>query len=145
MQPRRFRGDGGAVTTEFVIIVPGLLLFIMVVIQAGLYFHAVSVASTAAQEGARIATLEQGDTGPDIAGGEAEAADFIQTITPSLLTDVAVQGQLVDDGDLVRMTVTADVLEVYAFPGIDFDFSVNESSESVVEQFRPVTEGPPQS
>jgi Flp pilus assembly protein TadG len=141
MQLRRFKGDQGAVTTEFVIVTPVLLFFLMLVVQAGLYYHAVSVASAAAQEGARVAAME-GQANP-IAAGEAEASDFVNALAPTLLINVGAEGQMVDGGDVVRITVTGDVLQVFEFPGINLDFSVQETSESVIEEFRPATEAPP--
>jgi hypothetical protein len=41
------------------------------------------------------------------------------------------------------MTVRADVTEVFELPGVDLDFTVQETSEGVVERFRPATEAPP--
>jgi Flp pilus assembly protein TadG len=136
---RRRRGDEGSATTEFVIAAPAFLLVIMLIVQAGLYFHALSVASAAAQEGARAAT-EAGNTVPD---GEREAGEFVRTLAPRLLTGVDVAGQRVDGGDAVRVTVAGEVTNVFRVPGLDIDLSVRESAESVVERFRPSTEDPP--
>jgi hypothetical protein len=41
------------------------------------------------------------------------------------------------------MTVTADVIEVFKIPGVNVDFTVQETSEGVIERFRPATEAPP--
>jgi Flp pilus assembly protein TadG len=139
MRARRPRCDDGAATTEFVIAAPGFLLMIMLIIQAGLYFHAVSVASAAAQEGARAATLE----GASVGEGEQEASEFVQALAPDLLTNVGVSGQLTDGGELVRVTVTGDVVEVFRIPGVDIDYSVRETSEGVIERFRPAGEPAP--
>jgi Flp pilus assembly protein TadG len=135
---RRLGGDKGA-TTELVIAAPAFLFMIMLIVQAGLYFHASSVASAAAQEGARAATVQGGT----IAEGTRVADDFVQALAPRLLEDVEVEGRYVDDGELVRMTVRADVTEVFELPGVDLDFTVQETSEGVVERFRPATEAPP--
>ncbi|HEX6567693.1 MAG TPA: TadE family protein, partial [Acidimicrobiales bacterium] len=54
----RLRGDDGAATTELVIVAPVLLFMILLIVQLGLYFHAVTVASAAAQEGAHDASLQ---------------------------------------------------------------------------------------
>jgi Flp pilus assembly protein TadG len=135
---RRLGGDEGA-TTELVIAAPAFLFMIMLIVQAGLYFHASSVASAAAQEGARAATVQDGT----IAEGRQVADDFVQALAPRLLENVEVEGRYVDDGELVRMTVRADVTEVFELPGVDLDFTVQETSEGVVERFRPATEAPP--
>jgi Flp pilus assembly protein TadG len=112
---------------------------IMLIVQAGLYFHASNIASAAAQEGARAATV-QGGTIPE---GQRVANDFVQALAPRLLKDVEVAGQYVDDGELVRMTVRGDVTEVFELPGVNLDFTVQETSEGVIERFRPATEAPP--
>ncbi|MGH9215519.1 MAG: TadE/TadG family type IV pilus assembly protein [Acidimicrobiales bacterium] len=138
MGDRRLGGDEGA-TTELVIAAPAFLFMIMLIVQAGLYFHASSVASAAAQEGARAATVQGGT----IAEGRQVADDFVQALAPRLLENVEVEGRYVDDGELVRMTVRADVTEVFVLPGVDLDFTVQETSEGVVERFRPATEAPP--
>ena len=139
MRARRCRSDAGAATTEMVIAAPAFLFMIMLIVQAGLYFHAVSVASAAAQEGARAAR----HAGATITEGEQVSRDFVTAVAPRLLTNVGVAGGLVDNNQLVRMTVTGDVLEVFRIPGVDIDFSVNETSEGPVERFRPATEAPP--
>jgi Flp pilus assembly protein TadG len=135
---RRLGGDEGA-TTELVIAAPAFLFMIMLIVQAGLYFHASSIASAAAQEGARAATVH-GGTIPE---GSQVANDFVQTLAPRLLDDVEVDGQYVDGGELVRMTVRGDVTEVFKLPGVNLDFTVQETSEGVIERFRPATEAPP--
>jgi Flp pilus assembly protein TadG len=135
---RRLGGDEGA-TTELVIAAPAFLFLIMLIVQAGLYFHASSIASAAAQEGARAATVE-GGTIPE---GRQVANDFVATMAPRLLDDVEVDGRYVDAGELVRMTVRGDVTEVFKLPGVDLDFTVQETSEGVIERFRPATEAPP--
>jgi Flp pilus assembly protein TadG len=138
VRARRLGGDEGA-TTELVIAAPAFLFMIMLIVQAGLYFHASSVASAAAQEGARAATVQGGS----IAEGRQVANDFVQALAPRLLEDVEVDGRYVDGGELVRMTVRADVTEVFELPGVDLDFTVQETSEGVIERFRPATEAPP--
>jgi Flp pilus assembly protein TadG len=135
---RRLGGDEGA-TTELVIAAPAFLFMIMLIVQAGLYFHASSVASAAAQEGARAATVQGGS----IPEGRQVANDFVQTLAPRLLDDVEVDGRYVDGGELVRMTVRGDVTEVFKLPGVDLDFTVQETSEGVIERFRPATDAPP--
>ena len=138
MPARRLGGDEGA-TTELVIAAPAFLFMIMLIVQAGLYFHASSIASAAAQEGARAATVQGGS----IPEGRQVAGDFVQTLAPRLLDDVEVDGRYVDGGELVRMTVRGDVTEVFKLPCVDLDFTVQETSEGVIERFRPATEAPP--
>jgi Flp pilus assembly protein TadG len=138
MTPRRLRGDEGAATTELVIIAPAFLFFILLIVQLGLYFHAINVASAAAQDGARDASLD----GATLADGEATAHELVDTIAPDLLSGVQVDGSLVDGGDSVRMTVAGDVSQVVVIPGMDLAISVNESAETPVEEFRPAGDVP---
>jgi Flp pilus assembly protein TadG len=116
-----------------VIVAPAFLFFALLIVQVGLWFHAISVASSAAQEGAHDASL----LGATPAEGEETAQDLLDTLAPELLTGTSVRGQLVDGGDRVRMTVSGDVASVVAFPGLDLSIRVNETAETPVEQFRP--------
>ena len=136
MTAGRLRGDAGAATTELVLAAPAFLFMILLIVQAGLYFHAINVASAAAQEGAHDASL-QGDRGERMAAGEQTASDLVNDLAPELLAGVTIDGQLVNGGDDVRMTVTGDVSQVVVIPGVDLGISVNESAESAVEVFRP--------
>jgi Flp pilus assembly protein TadG len=147
MRHRRLGGDDGAATTELVIILPTLLFFILLIVQLGLYFHAINVASAAAQEGAHEASLSvAGSATPDLAAaiaeGEDTSSDFIQRFAPNLLGGVAVTGQAVDDGEMVRITVSGDVTQTIVIPGIDFGIAVSETAESAVERFRPAGDAP---
>jgi Flp pilus assembly protein TadG len=131
------RGDEGA-TTELVIAAPAFLFMILLIVQAGLYFHAIAVASAAAQDGAREASLATGpDTGPDVAAGEQVANDLLASMAPELLAGATATGQVVDGGEAVRMTVQGPVAQVIAIPGLDLSITVNEVAETPVEAFRP--------
>jgi Flp pilus assembly protein TadG len=142
MRRPRLRGDAGAATTELVIVFPVLITLIFLIIQLGLYFHALNVASNAAQIGAREATLSVAgsadpDLGASVALGEAAAQDFIDDLAPELLSGVAADGAAVDGGDKVRMTVSGEVVQTLSFPGFSFGLTVSETAETPVERFRP--------
>ena len=65
---RRFRlagGEAGESMVEFALVLPLLLLVLLGVVQFGLVHHAQNVATTAAQEGARLGAAEGG--GPAVA------------------------------------------------------------------------------
>lgn len=134
----RLRGDAGAATTELVLIAPALLFTILLTVQLGLYFHAVNVASTAAQEGAHEASLQ----GATLAEGEAAAQDLVDDLAPRLLAGVQVAGSYANGGDHVRMTVSGQVSQVVTIPGVDLGISVNETAETPVERFRPAGDVP---
>lgn len=131
--------ERGAATTELVIAAPAFLFLLMLIVQAGLYFHAVNVASAAAQEGARTARLE----GSSLTAGERDARQFVQAVAPRLLSGVDARGTLVDGGESVRITVSADVITVFRLPGVNLDWSVREAAEGPRERFRPATDTPP--
>ena len=50
---------------------------------------------------------------------------------------------LAQGGGALDKEVTADVIEVFKIPGVNVDFTVQETSEGVIERFRPATEAPP--
>ncbi len=138
MPARRLRGDEGAATTELVLAAPGFLFMILLIVQAGLYFHAIAVASAAAQDGAREASL-QGNTIDD---GVGAARSLVDALAPELLGDVAVTGEHTDGGDSVRVTVAGEVAQVVRIPGADLSISVRETAETPVERFRPTGDEP---
>jgi len=138
MHAGRLRGDGGAATTELVIVAPVLIFLILLIVQLALYFHAISIASAAAQEGARDASLAPAS----IAEGEATARGLLDALAPELLEGAAVTGRFVDGGDSVRMSVNGSVSQVVRIPGMDLAISVNESAETPVEEFRPAGDVP---
>jgi Flp pilus assembly protein TadG len=140
MHRRRLGGDAGSATTEFVIATPAFLFTLMLIVQAGLYFHAVSITSAAAQDGARAAAV--GGTEADLTEGENVATGLITELAPQLLTNVQANASLQDANEVVRMEVSGDVATVFVFPGMDIDFSIDESAESAIERFRPVGEAP---
>ncbi|MBW8174032.1 pilus assembly protein [Ornithinimicrobium sp. Arc0846-15] len=112
--PRGTRGnqptDRGSVTIETVIMLPVIFLLMFAALQAGLWFHARSVALGAAQEGARVASAEQG-TG---SSGQAAALDFIVDAGGSgVLDGYGVSGSR--GGTEASFTVTGEAQSV--FPG----------------------------
>jgi Flp pilus assembly protein TadG len=147
VRQRRLAGDAGAATTEAVIVAPLVLFTLLLIVQLGLYFHAMNVASAAAQEGAHEASLRAAaggsiDPGVALQSGEQTARDFVDRFGSELLAGVAVDGSVVGDDESVRMTVSGDVSQVVVVPGLDFAISVNETALSPVERFRPA-EGAP--
>ena len=147
MRHRRLGGDAGAATTELVIVLPTLLFFLLFIVQLGLYFHAINVASAAAQEGAHEASLSLAgsatpDRGAAVRSGQDTAEDFVDRFAPDLLGGVQAQGSVVDAGESVRMTVSGAVAQTIVIPGLDFGISVNETAESPIERFRPPGQAP---
>jgi Flp pilus assembly protein TadG len=137
MRGRRLGGDDGVATTEFVIATPALLFMLMLIVQAGLWFHGISVASAAAQDGARAASLQ----GADVGVGRTVAQDFCADLAPNLLSGV--NATSTEAGGVVRVTVSADVVAVFALPGLDLNLPVHETAERTREVFRPAGTPPP--
>jgi Flp pilus assembly protein TadG len=137
MPGRRLRGDAGVATTEFVIAAPAFLLMLLLIVQVGLWFHGISVASAAAQDGARAASLEGADPGV----GETVAERFCAELAPHLLSGV--DAQQTGDADVVRVTVTGQVVGVFALPGVNMSLPVHETAQRSVEVFRPAGDTPP--
>jgi Flp pilus assembly protein TadG len=137
MRGRRLRGDDGVATTEFVIAAPAFLFMLMLIVQAGLWFHAISVASAAAQDGARAASLQ----GADVGLGKTVAEDFCADLAPNLLSGVDATAS--EAGGVVRVTVSAQVVAVFALPGVDLNLPVHETAERTREIFRPAGTPPP--
>lgn len=106
---RRLGGERGAAALELAIAFPVILLTVMMLIQAGLWFYARSVALGAAQEGAR-----EGRVQPASAERARSAAeDFLTQTAQDLLV-----GTAVDVGaspTTIEVTVTGTSISL--FPG----------------------------
>ena len=64
-------GEAGESMVEFALVLPLLLMVLIGIVQFGLVHHAQNVATTAAQEGARVGAAEDGD--PTIAEARTPA------------------------------------------------------------------------
>src|SRR3972149_5043894 len=69
------RGERGQAMVELVLVLPVLLIILIGVVQFALVYHAKDVATTAAQEGARLAAAD----GRTPAEGAARARDVLQS------------------------------------------------------------------
>lgn len=79
-------GDRGSATLEWAILFPALLVLILAIVQAGLWYHARQIALSAAQEGVRAGRAE----GAAAQAGLDSALEFTQAHGRGLLVDVAV-------------------------------------------------------
>ncbi len=124
-QRGRCRGDHGDVV-PLVVVTPIMVFMVMLAIQMGLYFHARSVMSAAAQDAARAAQHEDGTE----ADGYA-AANQILAGSESLLIG---ETTTVDQGPTeVTVNITAEVTSLVPF--FTADLSVEASGPR--ESFRP--------
>ena len=129
MNLKRVHDERGDETIEAVLITPVLLLFIMVVIQFGLWYHASHVAEAAAQEGASAARVEAA-TADD---GRVRAQQFMADAAPALVDGVTVTATR--DTEVARVEVDGPVHSLV--PGLTLH--VHAEAQSPVERFRPDT------
>lgn len=121
-RPRR--DERGLVTIEMVLLMMGLFGLMFLGLQAGLYYHARSVAIAAAQEGAREAGTQTGSQG----SGIAAAQRFISSAGDGVILRTRVTGSRTETTATVRVTgVSQSVI-----PGLDV--RVNQSATVPVER-----------
>lgn len=90
-----------------VILAPVMFLFLFMAVQAGLWFHARSLALGAAEDGARVAAGEHASAGQ----GAAAAADFLASGGGSdVLRGAAVSGSRTAEVATVTVTGSAPSL-----------------------------------
>jgi Flp pilus assembly protein TadG len=123
----RARGDGGSVSLEVAILGPALLLLIFTIVQAGLWFHARSLALAAAQEGVTAARAYR--AGP--ATGTSRARLFLtehagDSVAAARITSTGTTSTQ------IRIQVRGRALSV--LPGIP-GLTVSQSAEGPVERF----------
>lgn len=126
----RNRGERGAVSLgQMVVIAPALLFGLMLIVQAGLYFHARNVVEQAAQEGAAEARAFDGDE----ASARQRALNFLSALGDRALTnrDVAVNR----GPETASVTVSGEVISLVPF----VSWSVSESASGPVERYVPPT------
>ncbi|SOC48601.1 TadE-like protein [Blastococcus aggregatus] len=128
MVRERLSGERGAASMELAITFPVVLLLVMTLIQAALWFHARSIALGAAQEGAREGRVQPAST----ARAESAAKGFLDQTAADLLTgrDVTVAGS----PSSIEVTVTGTSLSL--FPGFS-GWSVTQSAAGPVERPTP--------
>jgi TadE-like protein len=119
-------GQAGSTTLELVVLIPVLLLVVTVVVQAGLWFHARSLALVAAQEGVSVARTYRADT----SAGPVRAAQFLAEHAGDQLTAVTITGAA--DGTMVRVDVTGRSLSLV--PGLPGP-PVHQSAQGPIERF----------
>lgn len=129
----RARDERGASTASFVILFPLFLFMFMGLVQWGLYFHARSQVSAAAQDAARAA---QGVDGTPEDGRTVATGLLADATRSGLLEDLVVNVTRTDG--IVRAEVDADVRVLVPLPG--FDVHVRGVSQGEAEEFEPEPE-----
>ncbi len=113
-----------------VVLTPIAVFLIMWVIQMGLYFHARSVMSAAAQDGARAAQVENAT-----ASDATTAANQILADSQNLLINDTIL--VTTDLNTVTVTITAEVQNVLPFWG---GGTITSTASGPTERFRPEAE-----
>lgn len=114
-QGRSTRTDAGSATVEVAILMPLVMLLLMLVVQAGLYFHTRAVAVTAARKAVAVASSDGGTT----EAGQSAAARFLDQNGAALAhrhVDVT------NDGTTAKVRVSGDVASVVF--GVPFGVTV---------------------
>lgn len=126
MTRRRCRSERGDAAVETVLAVPVLLFLILVVIQAGLWFHGSQLVEAAAQEGMQAGRVETGSA----TAAEAKARQFVAGMSPSIAATTQVQASRTSD--TTRVVVSGRVQQV--IPGLRL--TVSGAAEGPTERFR---------
>lgn len=126
MTRRRCRSERGDAAVETVLAVPVLLFLILVVIQAGLWFHGSQLVEAAAQEGMQAGRVEAGSA----TAAEARARQFVAGMSPSIAATAQIQASRT--ADTTRVVVSGRVQQV--IPGLRL--TVSGAAEGPTERFR---------
>ena len=125
---RRLSGERGAASVELAVTFPVVLLLVMTLLQAALWFHARSIALGAAQEGAREGRVQPAST----ARAETAAEGFLDQTASDLLTGRTVTVA----GSPTSIEVTVTGTSISLFPGLS-GWSVTQSAVGPVERPTP--------
>jgi Flp pilus assembly protein TadG len=108
---RRVAGERGSATLELALVAPVLLLVVVGVLQFALWYHAREVALASAQDGARVASAENGTIG----AGEQRTRTLLRAGLGDLAGDASVSGTL--GRAQVAVEVTGSIRMLFPWPG----------------------------
>jgi TadE-like protein len=145
---RTHNGERGVSAVEFAVLTPSLLIMIFLLIQAGLYYHAVNVTQAVAQTTARVIRTYPGAPGQPPAtrvpsGPELQpAADrvAVQTWQDLDANKTATRPQVtvqVDVGQFNEVTVVVATRSVNLLPGILPNLPIVAKASGPIEIFKP--------
>ena len=106
----RGRGQVGAASLELAVVFPAVMALVFLTVQAGIYFHARTLALTAAQEGLRAASTLTGNTGQ----GQTRATSFLNRTADGWVTNRAVAA----DRTATTATITVTGRSISLIPGM---------------------------
>ncbi|MCC6178022.1 MAG: pilus assembly protein [Chloroflexi bacterium] len=114
---------------EFALVLPLLLLVLIGVVQFALVYHAQNVATTAAQEGARLGAAEDGDA----ASAEARTLDVLRSGLGGVGDGFAVTAE--DSDEWITVTTTGGYPFIIPWLG-SRTISIDAAAEMRKEGFR---------
>jgi hypothetical protein len=145
---RDHAGERGVSAVEFAVITLPLLILIFLLVQAGLYFHAVNVANAVAQTTARVVRTYPGEPGQVVTAVPSEGAlqgpatrTAVQTwrdldANKTLAKEPTVKVE-VDVGEFNQVTITIRSESVNLLPGILPTLPVVAKASGPIEIFKP--------
>lgn len=123
---RRPHSERGDASVEAVLVVPVLLFLLLVVVQAGLWYHASQVVDAAAQEGVQAGRVD----GATAAVAESRARAFVTRLSPTIARGATVQASRT--GAETSVVVSGSVQPV--IPGMAL--TVTGRAHAPTERFR---------
>jgi Flp pilus assembly protein TadG len=122
----RCHDDKGGITIEAVVVVPVAMLLLMLVVQAGVYFHTRAVAVTAAHHGLDAARVEPGSA--------SDAQNVTETFLRRHAGGLRDQSVGVSRGsETATVAVSGDVVSLlFGVPVFSLDVTVRAPVERVV-------------
>jgi len=106
----RGRGQVGSATLELAVVFPAVMALVFLTVQGGIYFHARTLALTAAQEGLRAVSTLTGDTGE----GTTKATSFLDRTADGWVVDRDVAAER----SATTATVTVTGRSISLIPGL---------------------------
>jgi len=130
---RLSRGEGGAVTTEMVIVMPVLLTLVLLLAQATVWWHAVHIAQAASAQALSVTRVQDGTA----ARGQDEAQRVLDQVGRGPLRGAHVT--VIRTADRAEVDVNGTATSVVPF----LHLPVRTHAAGPVERFRPNTEAGP--
>jgi TadE-like protein len=122
------RRDRGEATAQHVVLVPVLVLLVLLVVQAAMWFHVANIARAAASRGAAVGSLREASA----ADAARTASDVVADNSAALATAPSVS---IDAGDVV-VSVRLEVPRIVPF----FPSVVERTQREPRERFIPEDE-----
>jgi len=119
--------ERGSSAVEMAIIFPVTIFVVFAIIQFGIWYHAAAIARSAAQEGARAASVYQANPSAGMTSAEA----VLRENANGLITHVQVTRSR--DGEVATVTVSGEALQVIPF----IPLAVHASATAPIEAYRP--------